>query len=47
MSSIVRKDKRSETPLIRRLGSWLGDRAAQRPIAEVIGSASYPHSVSS
>ncbi len=46
-SSIVRKDRRSETPLIRWLGSWLGDRAAQRPIAEVIGSASYPHSVSS
>ena len=46
-SIMVRNDSRIDTPLIGSVGSWRGLRAAQRPSAWTIGSASSPQSVAS
>ena len=39
-SIMVRKDRNSDTALSGRLGSWAGERAAQRPRVWKIGSLS-------
>lgn len=41
-SSMVRIDSINDVALIGRLGSWAGERAAQRPSAWKIGSLSRP-----
>ena len=46
-SSIVRSERTSEAALNGRVGSWTGERAAQRPRAWKMGSLSRPHAVNS
>ena len=46
-SSMVRSESSREAALKGSVGSWKGERAAQRPRSRMIGSASSPHPVSS